>query len=202
MQGLSDGGWTASPREAFLPFLAVAIVVSAILVSLTAPVAGQTKHEYEFDPAKLIWQEYRRADLGFRVEIPGEPMVTINGSPGQRSTETFADVMFDRVTFGVTIWEYPRRVGMTLQQANETLDHIARGFQGTYGVEPKVTRFTMNGAPGREDIFEFKDSIIQYRAVVHGGRVIQISFARELPDVDIMPAGDYFLRSFTLLPVP
>jgi hypothetical protein len=200
MQVLSDGDWTAGPRNSLVPLLAAAIVGSAILVWGNAPVAGQTRHENKFDPAKLTWQEYRREDFGFRVEVPGEPMVMINRSPEQWPKETFVEVMFDRVTFGMTIWDYPRRGSMTAQQANETLDHIARGFQSTYGVEPKVNRFTMNGAPGREDIFEFTDSTIQYRAVVHGGRVIQIAFARELPDVDIKPAGERFLRSFTLLP--
>src|SRR5262245_37215977 len=168
----------------------------------SSPAVGQTKHEYKFDGAKLIWQEYRRDDFGFRVEIPGEPMIIVDESPDKRSKETFADVMFDRVTFGVTVWEFPGRGRMTSQQANETLDHIARGFQVTYGIEPRTNRFTMSGAPGREDIFEFSDSIMQYRSVVHGGRIIRISFSRDLPDVDIRPAGERFLQSFALLPVP
>src|SRR5262245_22602781 len=125
MQALSDGGWTASPQMRLVPLFAAAIVASAILVSVIAPVAGQTKHEYKFVPAKLSWQEYRREDFGFRVEVPGEPMVMINGGPEQWPKETFVEVMFDRVTFGMTIWDYPRRGSMTPQQANETLDHIA-----------------------------------------------------------------------------
>jgi hypothetical protein len=201
MQMLPGSDWRVRLRETCFPFLAVAIV-SSVLVSVPTPVAAQTKLEYKFDPAKLTWQEYRRADLGFRVEFPAEPMITVNESPDKRSKEIFLEAMFDRATFGMTVWEFPGRGRMTQEQANETLGHIARSLQLTFGLEPRVSQFTMSGAPGREDIFEFKDSIMQYRAVVYSGRVIQISFARDLPDVDIQPAGERFLISFTLLPIP
>jgi hypothetical protein len=59
----------------------------------------------------------------------------------------------------------------------------------------------MSGSPRREDIFAYKDSIMHYRTVVHGGRVIQISVLSS-SEPDIKPAAERFLHSFTLHPVP
>jgi hypothetical protein len=51
----------------------------------------------------------------------------------------------------------------------------------------------LNGALGREDIFE----TYHFRAVVHRGRLIQTSVLGV--DVDTKPAAERFLQSFTLL---
>jgi hypothetical protein len=185
-------------RRAWLSLFACAAIAPAVLALATVPVAGQTKYEYKFDPAKLTWQEYRRNDFGFRVDLPGEPTIITAEGPGQPKTPE-ADVMFDRVTFGVTVNELGG--APTPQQANRVLDGLARGLQLTYGIEPKNSRFTMNGAVGREDIFEFKDAIMHYRAFVHGGRIIQVYVHRQLPDDDVRPAAQLFFQSFALLPL-
>jgi hypothetical protein len=189
---------SAVSRRAWLTFLAAMAVGPAVLTMGTLPVTGQTKHEYKFDPAKLTWLDYRRNDFGFRIEMPGQPAIITPEGQGQPKTPE-AYVMFDRVTFAVVVKE----VGgtPTPQQVNRILDGLARGLQVTFGIEPKSGRFTMNGAVGREDIFEFKDAMMHYRAVIHGGRIIQVYVHRQLPDDDIQPAADRFLRSFALLPI-
>jgi hypothetical protein len=70
--------------------LGAAAVAPAALLLPPVPVAAQTRQEYEFDPAGPRWREHRRDDLGFRVEMPGEPMVMTDESPGQ-SKQTVAD---------------------------------------------------------------------------------------------------------------
>ena len=83
---------------------------------------------------------------------------------------------------------------------SETLDDAVRCLQLAFGVEPKSRRFTMNEAPGREDIFEAKDMIVHYRTVAHGNRVIQIYVFRDI-DPAIALAAERFFASFALLPI-
>jgi hypothetical protein len=185
-------------RRACLPLITAAAAWPAMLVSASIQAAGQTKHEYKFNPANLTWREYRRDDLGFRVDMPGEPTI-MTVETNKRSNETSADVMFDRVTFGVTVWENPEFRKLTSQQAYEKLERTARIMQLTYGgIRPELTRITLNSAPGLECIFEF----MHYRTVVNEGRAIQVSVLSQHPDDDIKPAGQRFFQSFTLLPIP
>ena len=184
-------------RRAWLPLLVAAVLTPAILVLTPAPVVAQTKHEYKFNPAKLSWQEYRRDDLGFRIEMPGAPEVMADESPDKLSKETSAELMFDRVTFAVIVRESPQIGALTFAQADEELVYFANCLEPLWGVKPKLTRFTMNGTPGLEFIFERKDWIMHYRAVVYGGSLIVVSV-----DDSIGQAAQRFLKSFALLPVP
>jgi hypothetical protein len=173
-------------RGACLALFAAAATILAMLALAQAPAAAQITSEYKFNQANLSWREYSRDDFGFRIEMPGEPMITVDDTPHTRSQETSADVMFDRVTFGVTVLEFPKHAAtaggaMPAQQANEQLDDRARAFELTYGVAPELVRFTMNGAPGLEYVFEFKESVMHYRTVIHGGRMIQDSFCVTSP---------------------
>jgi hypothetical protein len=189
---------TDMPRRGLI--LGLACSAAAALVLPLAPVAAQTTQAYNFDASKLAWQQYLRNDFGFRIEFPGRPRMMDDESP--RSKGTSAEVMFDRVTFGVTVWEFPSGGTMTSAEANKELDGVAYVRALTFGVKPLTTRFIIDGSPGREDIFEFKDSIMHYRSVVHGGRIVQVSVLRSQPDDDIKLAADHFLQSFTLLPTP
>lgn len=181
-------------RRACLALLGGAAVSPAMLVLAPAPVAALTKQESKFDAAELSWREYRRDDIGFRVEVPGEPKT--DESPDNPGF-TGVVVSFDRVTFGVTVMDFGE-------------DHVLPGGlilyghaklqQFSFGIKPKSSRFTMNGTPGREDIFESKDKIMHFRSVFHSGRIIQAYVEWCLPD-DIKPAAQRYLQSFALLPV-
>lgn len=127
-------------------------------------------------------------------------MIATDDNPEKPKT-TVADVMFDRVTFGVKVREFRKDRTTTTRRAKEMLDGIAAALEVMFGIKPESSRFMMNGSPGREDIFEFKDGVMHFRAVVHGGRLIQTYVHWYLPNVDIKPAAQRFLQSLTLLPV-
>ena len=162
-----------------------------------APAAAQTADEFVFKPGKLTWQEYRRDDFGFRVEMPGEPKVYLDPDPAPFVKQTLVELPFDKVSFSVTIKEHDRT--LTLAQENELLDRFGSIIQRALGGKG-FTRFTMNGYPGREDVDEQKDDFrAVYRNVVVGKRVIQLNVGW-YPGADTNAAAQRFLRSFTLLP--
>src|SRR5215470_19966606 len=55
-----------------------------------------------------IWQEYRRDDVGFRIEMPGEPKLKIEkGDPGDNwITSTNAQVRYQHELFDVSWTEF------------------------------------------------------------------------------------------------
>ena len=88
-------------RRACLARLAALPLATAALASFPAPVLAQRKHEYKFDPANLAWRAYRRDDFRFHLDMPADPAIDENPEP----KEMTAEVMFDRVTFGVVVKE-------------------------------------------------------------------------------------------------
>src|SRR5215470_11205621 len=102
----------AAARRTGAALLVAAAIAPAGVALATAPAAAQTKHQYEFDPTKLTWQEYRRDDLGFRIEMPGEPKVLDDQKPGEPK-DIEAYMMFDRVTFQVNIVEIDKSETLT-----------------------------------------------------------------------------------------
>src|SRR5262249_45641022 len=56
----------------------MAVVVPAFVDSAPASARAPTAEEFKFDPAKLSWRVFWRADLGFSVELPGEPEITVD----------------------------------------------------------------------------------------------------------------------------
>ena len=71
--------------------LAVAVVVPAFVDSAPASARAPTAEEFKFDPAKLSWRVFWRADLGFSVELPGEPEITVDETPGDLFKDTAAE---------------------------------------------------------------------------------------------------------------
>src|SRR5215468_8281138 len=167
---LSSGIAVSYGAEAFRPrvvrdachcILTIVALGSSLLVS-TPISAARTEEEFRFDAARLTWQEYRRDDFGFRIEVPGLPH--IEDDTGDEFLKIGTDVTFDRGAFGIEVREFP---GRSPPQMSETLDYMARCLQLAFGIESKSRRFTMNGAQGREDIFETKDLIKAEDVVMH-----------------------------------
>jgi len=171
------------------------VALGSSLLASTPISAARTEEEFRFDAARLTWQEYRRDDFGFRIEVPGLPH--IEDDTGDEFLKIGTDVTFDRGAFGIEVREFP---GRSSPQMSETLDYMARCSQLGFGIESKSRRFTMDGAPGREDIFETKDTIVHYRSVAYGNRVIQIYVFRDI-DPAIALAAERFFASFALLPI-
>jgi hypothetical protein len=65
MSSRVDNGQVAWSRRRLMSVLAAAASTSAVLVATTAPARADD------------WQEYLRDDLGFRIEMPGEPEVDV-----------------------------------------------------------------------------------------------------------------------------
>src|SRR5689334_17396004 len=59
-----------------------------------------------FKPAELVWAEYRREDLGFRIEMPGKPQIAVGNDPALK--ETIVELSYDVVTFSVTVLEFQK----------------------------------------------------------------------------------------------
>ena len=54
--------------------------------------------KFIFKPAELTWQEYRRDDFGFRVEMPGKPKVYLDPDPAPFVKQTLVELPFDEVS--------------------------------------------------------------------------------------------------------
>ena len=135
-----------------------------------APAAAQTADKFVFKPGELTWQEYRRDDFGFRVEMPGEPNIEAQQSG------MHAEVSFDVAAFGVTVRETTQGRAITSEEAAAVLDAQGKAIQASYpGIKFHLTRFTMNGCPGREDKVVGTAGTDIYRAVVCGGRYILLT---------------------------
>jgi hypothetical protein len=135
-----------------------------------------------------IWQEYRRDDVGFRIEMPGEPRIRVEkGAPGDNwITSTDAQVRYQNEIFDVSWTE----------------------FKNIASVEDEYTRFryqfeqdillTLNGVPAREFIIETGDInfIRRIMAVRNFALAVHALGARNIHN---SPTVRRFLDSFELL---
>ena len=76
------------------------LVAGACASAMLAPTAARAQAN--------IWQEYRRDDVGFRIEMPGEPKLKIEkGDPGDNwITSTNAQVRYQHELFDVSWTEF------------------------------------------------------------------------------------------------
>ena len=103
-----------------------------------------------------VWREYRRDDLGFRVEMPGEPKIKVEEDEDKdiRIRTVDAEVTYEQVLFDVHCNEYKQ-----VMPAEEAFRLFREGMR--FGGIP-VTReapLVMNGLPAREFVGEWTSSI-------------------------------------------
>jgi len=170
-------------RRNILPFLTVA-ASAPILLSLNAARAQDD------------WREFRRDDLGFRVELPGEPEIEEDEDDIKDVTIRCFDVQvdYDRILMGVHHIEYkdPVSPGEEFAAVREGLR--TGGFPLTR--EPALT---INGFPAREFICEADDNInIIHRRIVMGRFTLGVGVAGER-EVHASPLTRLFFESFKLL---
>ena len=146
----------------------------------------------KFKSAEVTWQEYRRDDLGFRIELPGKPEITVEKDPAFK--ETVVELPFDVMTFSVTVVEFPKV--LSAQQAEQELEGrgVAQKAVGATG----SSEFTIDGFPGRENVAETRDYKAVYRNMVVGNRTILVNVGWH-PTVDTDAAAQRFLQSFALV---
>jgi hypothetical protein len=142
------------------------------------------------------WQEYRRDDLGFRVEMPGEPKVEVKEEESKdillRSTDALVDYD-DDVLLNVHCSEYRDAVS-----AEEEFRLFRAGMRlAGLAVTSEKARM-INGVPAREFIRESGDINFIRRLVVVGNRTIGVS-AEGDRDIHDSAAVRRFLDSFMLL---
>jgi hypothetical protein len=164
-------------RRACLPLLA-----SVLLAPAAAPARAQA------------WQTYRRADLGFEVEMPGKPTVEERVDEFTKERIFSAEVQHDGVLFGASYQEF--KLGISLKQEIEAQHQAADYLNG------KVVRETaleMNNIPGREFVIDTDGAVLMLRFYFVKDRRIGISVSGDR-SVHERPAVRRFVDSFKLLP--
>jgi hypothetical protein len=142
-----------------------------------------------------IWQEYRRDDVGFRIEMPGAPRIRVQkGRPEENwATSTGAQVRHEHEIFDVSWTEFKQAVSVEDEYARFR-DMMGRAG---YQIEEDIA-LTLNDVPAREFIIEtgqinFVRRILAVRNVAIG---IHAMGAR---NVQYSPTVRRFLDSFRLL---
>jgi hypothetical protein len=170
-------------RRNVLPFLTVAASAPALLW-LTAARAQE------------VWREFRRDDLGFRVELPGEPEI-------EEEEDDVKDVMirsfdarvdYEKILMGIHHVEYKDPVS-----PEEEFEALREGLRKGGFPPTREAALTINGFPAREFICEADDNInIIHRRVVMGRFTLGVGVAGE-HEVHDSPHTRRFLDSFKLL---
>lgn len=146
------------------------------------------------------WQMFRREDLGFEIEMPGQPKIEVEESkdkndPALKSVNASFD--FEDTLFGAHFEEYRQPVSIQQEVAAQRM--AARGMQSKIISE---TAFTMDGFPGvvivSDGIGGKGFSVI--KIVVMQNRRIFVSAIGPQGGKD-SPAVRRFLDSFKLLSV-
>lgn len=139
-----------------------------------------------------IWKPYRRDDLGFEVELPGEPEIAEEEDADGKSIH--ASFMFIGMMLSVSYDEFERAASIDRlvkhhREAAQTLDERIL----------RESPFTMGAFAAIEIVSESDDGFVSItRAVVMGKRMITIRIIGG-PDIAANPSAQRFLNSFKLL---
>ena len=170
-------------RRTFLPLVAGVALSPALLVQ-SARTQGAN------------WQIYRPEGLGFEVEMPGKPKVTVEkgerDDPWVRSIT--AEVDFDPLYFGVSYNEFTEAVSMAQLAAAQRMAARQLGVEA-----PRETTITMNGFPALDFVGESDSFSMAMRIVIREKRTISAA-ATGAGSISANPSVRRFLDSFKLLP--
>jgi hypothetical protein len=138
-----------------------------------------------------VWQEYRRNDLGFRVEMPGEPHVETKQDDLGRFVD--ATVEYEETTFGINWQEW------SSAQIEEELDVSFREVMREAGMAvTRETRLVVNAVPAHEFVSESDDINYISRRIIMGKEAIAVYVIGD-HRIHNSPAVRRFLDSFALL---
>jgi hypothetical protein len=142
-----------------------------------------------------IWQEYRRDDVGFRIEMPGAPKIRVEkGNPEDDwTTSTNAQVRYQHELFDVSWTEFKDIVSVE--------DEYTRFRDMMTGAGYRIgddIPLTLNGIPAREFIIETGDINFVRRIMAVRNFAISIH-ALGARNIHNSPTVRRFLDSFRLL---
>lgn len=141
------------------------------------------------------WREYRRDDLGYRVEFPGEPTVENEEDefkdPWIKTVD--AKVVYRGTLMGVSYTEFTRA-----EPADETFATVRVGASRAGFPMTREIPLLLNGYPAREFIAETDHFNIIHRVIVMEKVTISV---QAVGDRDIHRSAEVrrFLDSFKLL---
>jgi hypothetical protein len=142
-----------------------------------------------------IWQEYRRDDVGFRIEMPGEPRIRVEkaGPQDNWTTSTNAQVRYQNEIFDVSWTEFNNIVSVEDEYTRFRNMMTGAGYQLKQDIP-----LTINGVPAREFIIETGDInfIRRIMAVRNFALAVHALGARNIHN---SPTVRRFLDSFKLL---
>jgi len=145
--------------------------------------------------AAAAWREYRNAEMGFRVELPGEPKV--EEQPGDASDPWIrtveAQVELNDVLVSAHCTEYRAAIKADEQQKMQREGMVAGAMPAT-----REEARTVSGNPARDFIRESDDVNYIYRMVVAGNRMIAVSAFGDR-SIHKNPTVRRFLDSLALL---
>jgi hypothetical protein len=164
-------------------FLTAAACASSVLEPMAARAQGG------------IWQEYRRDDVGFRIEMPGTPRIRVEkGDPGDNwITSTDAQVRYQHELFDVSWTEFKDIASVEDEYTRFRNMMTGAGYQ----IKEDIP-LTLNDVPGREFIIETGDiNFVRWILTVrHFAIGIHAMGARNIHN---SPTVRRFLDSFKLL---
>ena len=142
-----------------------------------------------------IWQEYRRDEVGFRIEMPGAPRIRVQrGRPEENwATSTGAQVRHEHEIFDVSWTEFKDKVSVEDEYARFR-DMMARAG---YQIEEDIA-LTLNDVPAREFVIETGNINFVRRILVVRNFAIGIH-AMGARNVQYSPTVRRFMESFRLL---
>jgi hypothetical protein len=138
-----------------------------------------------------VWREYRRPDLGFRIEMPGAPKLETEEDDQMRATDARID--YESITLGVTWQDFKG------SQSDETLSARFREGMRLAGMPvTSETSLVMDGFPARKFIREADGMNYVQLYVVMGTQTIAAS-AVGGHGIHSSPIVRRFFDSFRLL---
>ncbi|HEY7297607.1 MAG TPA: hypothetical protein VH684_06680 [Xanthobacteraceae bacterium] len=142
-----------------------------------------------------IWQEYRRDDLGFRIEMPTAPMIRVQkGRPEDNwTTSTDAQVRYQNEIFDLSWTEFKDVASAEDEYTRFRGMMIGAGFQ----IEQDIP-LTLNDVPAREFIIETGDINFIRRILAVRNLAIGIH-ALGARNIQNSPTARRFLDSFKVL---
>jgi hypothetical protein len=179
-------GVAGLPRAATMSFSRRGFLVAGASAML-APTAARAQAS--------IWQEYRRDDVGFRIEMPGEPKLKIEkGDPGDNwITSTNAQVRYQHELFDVSWTEFKGIVAVEDEYKRFRNMMTGAGYQIGEDIE-----LTVSDVPAREFVIETGsiNFVRRIMAVRNLALAIHVLGARNIQN---SPTVRRFLDSFKLL---
>jgi hypothetical protein len=170
-------------RRRFMYLLAVVTSTSAVLGLNAARTQGS------------VWREYRRDDLGFRIEMPGEPKIEVKDNEFKDNwiRSVGAQVQYEEMLFAVDYAEYRQ-----IHSADDELRTFREGMRLT-GFTTREIPLVVDGFPACDFIEESELSINFIHRVVVVENVIIIISVVGGRSIHSSPTGRRVLDSFRLL---